>query len=224
MRAVLVVDCYVEGDGAANYRRLLPDRPIVVWRAPTHPPPTDTQSFAGVLISGSAACITHPEPWMTALTSLILEVRAAGVPLLGVCFGHQMVAHALFGADAVRVSATPEIGWTDIMVTGSDPLFTGLGAHFNTFESHFDEVVAQPGMTVLAHSDRCEVQAYRVDGARIWGIQFHSEMRQDEAMALAIRRIAGRADLGLDERAVLTCAKDSTDIGAKLMHNFLEAQ
>jgi GMP synthase (glutamine-hydrolysing) len=223
MDPVLVVDCYVEGDGAANYRRLLGNTPVVVWRALFEVAPERLGGFSGVMISGSAACITHPEPWMAKLTALIIEARAADVPILGVCFGHQMVAHALFGEGTVQVSKTPEIGWTDICVTGDDSLLAGLGAGFNTFESHFDEVVAQPGMTVLAHSERCAVQAYRVDGARIWGVQFHSEMTEEEAVALAKRRIEGRPDLGLDVDETIAEAKDSTSIGQRIMRNFLEA-
>jgi GMP synthase (glutamine-hydrolysing) len=145
------------------------------------------------------------------------------VPILGVCFGHQMVAHALFGEGAVQVSKTPEIGWTDICVTGDDPLLAGLETGFNTFESHFDEVVAQPGMTVLAHSARCAVQVYRVDGARIWGVQFHSEMTEAEAVALTTRRIEGRPELGFDVGESIAESKDSTSIGKRIMRNFLGA-
>ena len=119
--------------------------------------------------SGSAACVTAPEPWMDGLVDFILDASVAGVPLLGICFGHQIIAHAIYGPGSVRKSATPEIGWTDIRVTSEDPLFAGLEGGFNTFESHFDEVVPAEGMTVFASSERCAVQAYRVADKPIWG-------------------------------------------------------
>ena len=221
MKPVLVVDCYVDGDGAAAFRRLLDARAMVVWRALHEPAPAHILGFAGVIISGSAACVTAPEPWMDGLTDLILDASVSGVPVLGVCFGHQMVAHALFGEAAVRKSATPEIGWTDISVTGDDPLMAGLEGGFNTFESHFDEVVAAPGMAVFAASDRCAVQAYRVVGKPIWGVQFHAEMTEEEAVELAIRRITGRPDLGFDLEAKLAESRDSTPLARRIIENFL---
>lgn len=224
MRPVLVVDCYVEGDGAANYRRLLGPSRVEAWRALHDPRPTNVMDYAGIMITGSAACVTAPEPWMDAIVDLVLDARAAGIPVLGICFGHQLVAHAIFGEGSVRKSLTPEIGWSDIEMLETDVLFEGLGEGFSTFLSHFDEVVARDKMTVLARSERCGVQAYRVQGARIWGVQFHSEMAQDEAAALAVIRIEGRPDLGFDVDATVAAAKDSTSIATRLMNNFLEAQ
>ena len=221
MKPVLVIDCFVEGDGSEAFRRLLVDRTMVVWRALHEPRPTDVLRYSGIIISGSAACVTAPEPWMDGLADLILDASVAGVPVLGICFGHQMIAYALFGSSAVRKSQTPEIGWTDISVTGNDPLLGGLSDGFNTFESHFDEVVASPGMTVFASSDRCAVQAYRVTNKPIWGVQFHAEMTQDEAVELATRRITGRPDLGFDLEAKLAEARESTALAHQLIENFL---
>ena len=224
VKPVLVVDCYVEGDGSEAFRRLLVGRPTTVWRALHEPRPPAVLPYAGILISGSSACVTAPEPWMDALTDLILDASVAGVPVLGICIGHQMIAHALFGQEAVRKSATPEIGWTDISVIKDDPLFAGLSDGFNTFntfESHFDEVVACPGMTVFASSERCAVQAYRVEGKPIWGVQFHAEMTEEEAVALASRRITDRPDLGFDLESKLAEARDSTDLASRLVENFL---
>ena len=221
MKPVLVVDCYVEGDGTEAFRRLLEGRTMAVWRALHEPKPSDVQMFSGIIISGSAACVTAPEPWMDGLADLILDASVAGVPVLGICFGHQMVAYALFGPSAVRKSATPEIGWTDISITAEDPLLAGLVDGFNTFESHFDEVVAVPGMSVFASSERCAVQGFRVTNRPIWGVQFHAEMTQEEAVELAIRRITGRPDLGFDLEAKLDEARDSTALANRLVENFL---
>ena len=65
---------------------------MAVWRALHEPKPSDVQMFSGIIISGSAACVTAPEPWMDGLADLILDASVAGVPVLGICFGHQMVA------------------------------------------------------------------------------------------------------------------------------------
>jgi len=221
MKPVLVVDCYVEGDGAVSIVRLLPSRESVVWRALKEAPPPEVDAFAGVIISGSAACVTAPEPWMDALADLILDASVSGVPVLGICFGHQMVAHTLFGERSVRKSATPEIGWTNIEVTAVDELFAGIGERFNTFESHFDEVVVCEGMQVFARSSRCDVQAFRVQGKPIWGVQFHAEMTEQDCIELATKRIGGRPDLGFDLTSKLAESRDSTPLALRLVENFL---
>ena len=106
-------------------------------------------------------------------------------------------------------------------MTSEDPLLAGLEGGFNTFESHFDEVVPAAGMTVFASSERCAVQAYRVADKPIWGVQFHAEMTMEEAIDLATRRITGRPDLGFDLDAKLAEAKDSTPLANRLIENFL---
>jgi len=221
MKPILVVDCYVDGDGSTNFRRLLGGYTLKVWRAISEPRPNHVRDYSAIVISGSAACVTAPELWMDEVSDVILDAKAADVPVLGVCFGHQMVAYALFGSSAVRRSSTPEIGWTDIEVTQPVSLFAGLGDTFNTFESHFDEVVACPGMTVFARSERCEVQGYQVDGSPIWGVQFHAEMAFEEAVDLAKVRIEGRPDLGFDVEDKLQHAKDSTELATLIFNNFL---
>jgi GMP synthase-like glutamine amidotransferase len=142
--------------------------------------------------------------------------------VLGICFGHQIVAHALFGEGSVRKAATPEIGWKRIQITTANGLLGELGTDFTTFASHFDEVSdGISGMTVFARSADCAVQAYRVDGANIWGIQFHAEMQQFEAEELAGIRIGGRPDLGLDLERTLAESRDSTPLGTSIFQNFL---
>ncbi|MAY81756.1 MAG: hypothetical protein CL930_13380 [Deltaproteobacteria bacterium] len=223
MKPVLIVDCYVEGDGAENYRRLLPGQPISVWRAIEEPRPKDLSEFAAIMITGSAACVTAPEPWMSPMAAVLREASDQNLPIFGICFGHQMIAYALFGPNAVQKSKTPELGWTDIEVMHSESIFETLEGGFNTFESHFDEVVAQPGMVVLARSSRCKVQSYRVEGRPIWGVQFHAEMDQSEAERLLAIRIGGRPDLGFDLKSKLQEARDSTGLAQKIMGNFFTA-
>jgi GMP synthase-like glutamine amidotransferase len=222
VKPVLVADCYVEGDGSVNFRRLLGDHPVSVWRPCDSPTEPDLSKYRAMMISGSAACVTDPVEWMQPLVSVIQQSKKQGLPVLGICFGHQIVAHALFGDGSVRKAATPEIGWKRIQVNTAGDLLDGLGTEFTTFESHFDEVRdGIHGMTVFARSADCAVQAYRVDGAKIWGIQFHAEMQQSEAEVLAGIRIGGRPDLGLDLELTLAQSRDSTPLGLSIFNNFL---
>ena len=223
MKPVLIVDCYVEGDGSQNYRRLLPEKTVTVWRAIEEPRPIDLSEFSAIMMTGSAACVTAPEPWMEALADVLREAKDQRLPIFGICFGHQMIAYALFGPQAVQKSGTPELGWDRIEILDSGSIFENLGAEFNTFLSHFDEVIAQPGMAVLARSGRCGVQSYRVEGYPIWGVQFHAEMAQGEAEELLAIRIGGRPDLGFDLESKLQQAKDSTGLAQTIMGNFFAA-
>jgi GMP synthase (glutamine-hydrolysing) len=221
VKPFLIVDCYVGGDGAMNFQRLLSGQPQGVYRALHEPPPSDVLDWSGIVISGSAASVTSPEPWMDGLADLVRDAVDGSVPVLGVCFGHQMVAHALYGLGAVRRAETPEIGWRDIEVLSTDSLLAGLGGGFRTFESHFDEVSPDiDGLQVLARSRHCAVQAFRLERGPVWGVQFHAEMALEEARDLANRRIGGRPDLGLDLERELSRAVDSAWLAERILANF----
>ena len=225
MKPVLVIACYVEGDGSKNFRRLLGSQPVTVWRPIDVMEVPEFSSVSAVIISGSAACVTDPVPWMEPMVRAIQIAHERDVPILGICFGHQIVAHSIFGEGTVRKADIPEIGWKDIAVTGQDPLFAGSTDTFRTFVSHFDEVRPNiPGMTVFARTEDCSVHAYRVDGKRTWGVQFHAEMDQKEAEDLSVIRIEGRPDLGLDVEATLAMSKDSTQLAQRMFQNFLAVQ
>lgn len=105
----------------------------------------------------------------------------AGVPMFGVCYGHQIIARAYGGDSSVRISPTPEIGWIEIEQTAEHPLFNGISKKFYSFQSHFEEVLSLPkGFVATARSPRCEIQAYYVEGKPIFGVQFHPERNAEE--------------------------------------------
>lgn len=110
----------------------------------------------------------------------VQQAVAAGVGVLGVCFGGQLVAHALGGS--VQRSSAPEIGWHDV-----HSLDTDLMPHGPWFQWHFDCFTPPPGATEIARNDRAS-QAF-VHG-RAMGLQFHPELDQ----ALLERWIADDRD------------------------------
>lgn len=163
------------GDFDEWFERLLAPE-VVVMDAVRGEPFPGLDRIGGVLVTGSSASITSPEPWMERLGRWLVEV-ARSTPLLGVCFGHQLVAWAL-GGTVERNPAGPEVGTLPVELTPEgrrDPLFSGLASPLLVQESHEDHVrVPPPGASLLATNPHSPVQAFAV-GPRIRAVQFHPE-------------------------------------------------
>lgn len=117
-------------------------------------------------------------PWLGPEKAAIREaVKDRGMPFLGVCLGHQLLAEALGGR--VAAMKAPEVGILDVELTAEgvrDPLFEGLAEVFKSLQWHGSEVVEPPpGACILARSPACGVQALRV-GEIAYGLQFHAEL------------------------------------------------
>ncbi len=222
-RPYLIIDCYFDERGATpNIRALLGDAPSVAVRAVFDPLPREIEPYAGVVITGSKACLSDPEPWMTPLLEFVRHLDARRKPLLGVCFGHQAIAAALGGRGAVRLAPRGELGWERIRIETPNPLLEGLETEFTCFLSHFDEIA--PGTNrfeVLASSERCEVQAFQVEDRPIWGVQFHPEMDPDESETLVRRNLERHTSLPDDLETVLAGAKDGRHLGERIFANFM---
>ena len=109
---------------------------------------------------------------------VIGEALAQGKPVLGICLGAQLLAHAL-GAE-VRRNQVSEIGWYDLAVTDqgcADPVFAPLGMQAPVFQWHGYTFDLPAGALHLARTPTCENQAFR-HGENAYGFQFHLEMDQ----------------------------------------------
>lgn len=147
---------------------------IAVNQGGVLPPP---DGISGVAITGSGAMVTDGDDWIEdTATWLKLAVEQA-VPVLGICFGHQLLAHALGG----RVGWNPngvEVGSVTVTLSGiasRDPLFSHLPKTFPAQLSHRQSVLELPaGARRLAHSEMEPNQAFAY-GEQAWGVQFHPE-------------------------------------------------
>ena len=135
------------------------------------------EGFAGVIVSGSAAMVTDRADWSERSAEWLREAAHEGLPLLGICYGHQLLAHAL-GGEVGDNPAGREMGTIELELheqAAHDPLFAGLPAQFPAQATHLQTVLRAPeGATVLARSSQDDCHAFRW-GERAWGLQFHPE-------------------------------------------------
>ena len=216
----MIVDCYLDEIGGA--RNVAPHfRNSSVLRAAREELP-ETLDVDGIIITGSAASLMEPPIWAELLERRVAEAAERGVAVLGLCFGHQLLARALFGPEAVRRAPQPELGWIEIERREEDTLFLGIDEKFTCFVSHKDEV--NPDQTdfrkatrILAGTPRCAVEAFRVLERPLWGVQFHAEMQLEESRELVTSRFDADAPeaAGLLEHAMAT-----PELVDKLMLNF----
>lgn len=135
------------------------------------------EGFAGVIVTGSGAMVTERRDWSERSAEWLREAAHAGVPLLGICYGHQLLAHAL-GGEVGDHPQGREMGTVDLELhppAADDPLFAGLPSRFTAQATHLQTVLRAPeGATVLAKSVHDACHAFRW-GDRAWGVQFHPE-------------------------------------------------
>jgi GMP synthase (glutamine-hydrolysing) len=103
----------------------------------------------------------------------------AGIPILGICYGFQLMAAGLGGT--VTRNGTGEYGRTVIQVTEEGRLFAGLPSHQQVWMSHGDScAMPPPGFTITARTADTQVAAMEDDRRRLYGVQFHPEVLHSE--------------------------------------------
>lgn len=128
---------------------------------------------AALIIGGSPASVLDRLPWMERQMELAVEALEDSIPLLGICFGHQLLAMALGG----QVASWEEsrLGLAQIDLT-EDPLFFGLGPRATVAITHREWVSRMPsGFRLIASSSYCPVQAMRHESRTVYGVQFHPD-------------------------------------------------
>ena len=140
------------------------------------PLPSDLDSIHGVVSLGGTQNVDEPHDWMPRERELLTEAHARGIPTVGICLGHQLLAEALGGE--VAKMPTPEAGFVPVEMTHdgrNDTILSGVAWKAPRFQLHGYEVTTPPpGAAVLAGSERCKVQSFRA-GHRTYGFQDHFE-------------------------------------------------
>lgn len=133
----------------------------------------EASSSRAVILSGGPASV-----WETDHEVVAKELLKLGVPILGVCYGHQLLAKAMGGR--VDRSPRPEFGPTQVRIVDSRSILRGLPGNVTVWMSHNDAVIeAPPGSRVLAVSEGSPVAAFEA-GGRVFGVQWHPEVAHSE--------------------------------------------
>jgi GMP synthase (glutamine-hydrolysing) len=179
----------------------------------------DPSGYAAVIITGSIASVVEQATWMQKAAEYIRAIVASGTPMLGICFGHQLMAYALGG----EVQPNPrgrEIGTVTLTVSGDDPLVVGLPPRVPVNSSHVDTVaVLPPGALVIA-STSLDDHAIVAFGENARGVQFHPEMDQHVMRGYVEARRTCLGAAGIDAETILAGAVD-TPLAREILRNFI---
>ncbi|MBQ7063603.1 MAG: glutamine-hydrolyzing GMP synthase [Firmicutes bacterium] len=124
----------------------------------------------GIIFTGGPNSVYDP-----ASATYTAEIFKAGIPILGICYGAQLMSHLLGG----RVDHAPvrEYGKIEVSVDNTSPLFEGIRAQTICWMSHNDYIAEMaPGFRAIAHSDHCPYAAVEDSSRKLYGVQFHPEV------------------------------------------------
>jgi GMP synthase (glutamine-hydrolysing) len=155
--------------------------------------PEPPGAWAGVLVTGSDAMVSDRLPWSEAAAGWLRDALDADLPVFGVCYGHQLLAHAL-GGEVADHPAGQELGTHEIALSpsaGQEPLLEGIPPCFAANLFHLQTVTVLPkGATVLAASAHDPHQILRY-APMVWSTQFHPEF-DGKIMSAILKREKSR--------------------------------
>jgi GMP synthase (glutamine-hydrolysing) len=179
------------------------------------------EECAGVVVTGSHDMVTDNLPWSVKVAGWIPSLMKREIPFLGICYGHQLLAHALGG----RVGFHPrgiEAGMVDISLLpecADDPLFCSLPSIFPAHVTHSQTVTMLPkGAVRLAMNPFEPHHAFRI-GRCAWGIQFHPEYTADIMRSYIINEKEDLIRERLNFKTILDSVKE-TPVAASILRRF----
>jgi GMP synthase (glutamine-hydrolysing) len=178
----------------------------------------DLRRYKAAIITGSHSMVTEKAEWMEK-TSQWLKGLFSNLPVLGICFGHQLIAQTFGG----RVELNPvklETGMTCIQLTEdgiNDNLFKDLPAAFSMPSAHSQSVTRLPEGAKLLAKNQIETNlAFRL-GSNIWGVQFHPEFDEDILTQYVNAEHPAKRTLS----PIFRGPKNKNSSGAKILQNFI---
>lgn len=168
-RIALLNAAHVPRDSRRNFRREL-DADLAEFHVVSGELPPEFE-YDGFVVTGSRASVYWDEEWIEPTKEWVREAVDRGLPGMGICFGHQLLADVLGGT--VEDMGEYELGYREVRQVGDDPLFEGVDGRFLVFTTHSDAVTElPPGAELIAEND------FGVHGFRkgdVVGLQSHPE-------------------------------------------------
>ncbi|PXX90387.1 glutamine amidotransferase [Marinobacter vulgaris] len=198
--------------------RLAPELNVDVVDVTVDDLPGRPEDWDGIVITGSPAMVSDREAWSEQTASWLADAIGAEVPVLGVCYGHQLLAHALGGEVGYhprgRETGTHPVELLDAAL--DDPLFKGLPRQFPAQLTHRQSVLRLPDSAVLlGHNEFEPHQAFRL-GPCAWGVQFHPEFSTDVMRAYLEVQAPDLVKEGLDADALLASVSSAPEASSLL--------
>ncbi len=197
--------------------------PRVVRLDRAEPVPVGPVGLDGLVVLGGPMGVADVgrHPHLSAEMDLIADCLDAGVPVLGVCLGSQLLAAAL-GAE-VRPSDSLELGWLPVQhlaAAADDPLLGPLPDPFPALHWHGDVLALPSGGVPLARSAATDLQAFRV-GDSAYGLLFHLEALPAQVAAMAAAFREDVAGAGASEQSLVADAPDVSALGDGLFDRWV---
>ncbi|WP_286936225.1 glutamine amidotransferase [Achromobacter sp. UBA4530] len=190
-----------------------PDLPVRVFKPHDDEPLPTWNDVSGAVLTGSWSMVTDREPWSERTAEWLRGAHGARLPLLGICYGHQLMAHALGGVVDFHPQGR-EIGQHAIDFcadVGDDALLGALPRRFLANLTHEQSVLTPPpGAEVLARSRHDPHQVLRY-GPNAWSVQFHPEFSPTLMSACLSRRAPVFEAEGHDVAAMVACLVPTHD-------------
>ena len=202
---VLILDYSVDRSEGPLFKRWLPDgclsTTVCVYFGEDI---SDVGTFTHVMHTGSSLSICTDTEFYSKVERVILFCVDAGIPQMGVCYGHQLFCRVLVGPSAVRKCPDGlEAGWRHVEIVGTGLNIPGVKPNSRILQIHFDEVVALPiGAEIIATSRHTEIQGFIDRARRILGLQFHPEFSRKDGNDLFLKDRRLLEDNGIDVDAI----------------------
>ncbi len=178
------------------------------------------QGFAGIIVTGSAASVTERAPWILRVEAYLERAVEQAHPVLGICFGHQLLGQALGGL----VEKNPrgrEMGTVKLRILVDDPLLDRSIEPALAHATHVDSVTVLPPRAQILATTELEPHAAVRFGERAWGVQFHPEFDAQVMTEYVETRSQVLADEGRDPAALLAGIA-ATEAGSLVLRRFVE--
>jgi GMP synthase (glutamine-hydrolysing) len=206
----------LKGLGCADYE-------AVVIDAEHGEPLPSAEECAGVVVTGSHDMVTDNLPWSARVAEWIPSLVEGNVPYLGICYGHQLLAHALGGKAGFHPRGT-EVGTVEIHLlpaSGDDPLFKSLPSTFPAHVTHAQTVLKLPeGAVHLATNSFEPHHTFRV-GTCAWGAQFHPEYDASIMRSYIVNEAEDLKKEGIEVQAILNSVKE-TPLANSILKKFCD--